>query len=299
LRDVEKKQSDNFRFWRALKKAMAPPPQRRSDRIAHEMPIHIYGTDVSGQAFEMDGKTCLLSRHGAAIVIKRRLNAEQVITVQRREAGKEADARIVGLVGQKSGAHVYGIAFLDATANLWDIEFPPLSESENAVGRSVLECRHCGSRELVYLDEFEAEVFEANRGIYRECKRCRDRTYWREAAGEASGEAEPTPPPPPPPRSLPIGEKRKFGRAKVKLTALIRRPPDIEEVIKTENVSRSGLCFRSRRGYDVGLSLEVCLPYTGGRANIFLPAKIVRSHELPGEYLLAEYGIEYVRTFGV
>lgn len=278
---------------------METPPKRRSDRIVHVMPIRVYGNDVSGEAFEEEGQTSVLSRHGAAILLKRSLSPEQFLALQRCDKPKETEARIVGLIEHTGETYLYGVAFLDNTADLWEIDFPAPSESDAAVGRILLECRHCASRELVYLDEFEAEVFEVNRTIFRDCKRCRDRTLWREPAG-ATGEAASEQKAPQEGKrvSIPADERRQHTRAKVKLTALIRHIPDIEEVVKTENVSRGGLCFRSRRNYYMGLRLDVCLPYTGGRANIFVPAKIVRVRALPGEYILTEYGLEYIKTFG-
>jgi hypothetical protein len=111
---------------------------------------------------------------------------------------------------------------------------------------------------------------------------------------ESPAEARQLPPPPgPSPRTE---DERQHVRARVKVTALIRHAGLGDEVIATENVSRSGLCFRSRKGYYVGSQIEVALPYSPGPANIFVPARIVRTQELPGEYLLAEYGAEYVKA---
>jgi hypothetical protein len=279
-------------------------PRRRSDRVSYESAIRVFGTDVGGTGFIEEGGTLVLSRHGAAIILKRKLCPHQVIII-RCETGKEADARVVGQIGRKPAGRVYGVAFLDATVNLWEIDFPPPSESEDAVGHVLLECGHCRSRELVCLDEFEVEVFEASRSISRACKHCQDTTHWKEAAPEPPKEVRPLqvespaearqlpPPPSPPPRTE---NERQHVRAKTRVKALIRHAGLGEEIIATENVSRGGLCFRSRKGYYVGSRIEVALPYSPGPANIFVPARIVRTQELPGEYLLAEYGAEYIKS---
>lgn len=279
-------------------------PRRRSDRVSYETAIRVFGTDVGGKSFIAEGRTLVLSRHGAAIVLKRKLSPQQVITIRRSEIPREADCRVVGQLGRKPEGYVYGVAFLEATANLWDIDFPPPGESEDAVGRVLLECGHCRSRELVLLDEFEVEVFEASRSISHACKRCADMTHWKEPALEAPREAQPSqveppaeakPLPPPPAPSPRTKDERKHGRAKTKVSALIRRPGLGDEVVATENISRGGLCFRSRKGYYVGSHIEVALPYSSGPANIFVPARIARTRELPGQYLLAEYGVEFIK----
>jgi len=232
-------------------------PRRRSDRVSYETAIRVFGTDVGGKGFIEEGRTVVLSHHGAAIILKRKLGPQQVIIIRSSETGKEADARVVGQIGRKPAGYVFGVAFLDATVNLWDIDFPSPSESEDAVGRVLVECGHCRSRELVCLNEFEVEVFEANRSISRACKRCQDTTHWRETTHEAPrdakpvqvespGEAKQLPPPPgPSPRTK---DEREHVRAKARITALIRHTGLGDEVIATENVSRSGLCFRSRKG---------------------------------------------------
>ena len=280
-------------------------PRRRSDRVSYETAIRVFGTDVGGTGFIEEGRTVVLSHDGAAIILKRKLCPQQVIIIRSSQTGKEADARVVGQIGRKPAGRLYGVAFLDATVNLWEIDFPPPSESEDAVGRVLLECGHCRSRELVCLDDFEVEVFEANRSISRACKRCQDTTHWKEAPPEAPKEvkqvevespAEARQLPPPPGPSPRTEDERQHVRARVKVTALIRHAGLGDEVIATENVSRSGLCFRSRKGYYVGSRIEVALPYSPGPANIFVPARIVRTQELPGEYLLAEYGAEYIKA---
>lgn len=155
---------------------------RRSDRIAAELAIQVMGTDGMGKGFMDETKTLILSRHGAKILLSCKLVPEQEITIRCLSTNKEADARVVGQIGEGAGAFHYGIEFLDPQVNVWDIDFPQLSESEKAVARVLLECHHCHSRELTYLDEFEAEVFEVNRCLSRPCQRCGDTSIWKLSA---------------------------------------------------------------------------------------------------------------------
>ncbi len=281
---------------------MVAQPPRQSDRVSIVIPIQVLGTDVDGATFTEEAQTLLLSRTGAAIVLKRKLAPQQEIIIRRRAPGTEADARVVGQMGGGSESYVYGVELLDPTVNLWGIEFPPLTESEKAVGRVLLECGGCQSREVVYLGELEAEVFEANRCISRPCKACRETTLWKEAQYEAArkrepvsdqpaAEAKPVPAPP-----LRTQNERKRVRVSGRMTACIRHAIFGEEVVATENVSRGGLCFKSRKSYPMGSSLEVALPYSLGPANIFIDARIVYARELPSEGL-NRYGVAYLKTF--
>jgi len=82
------------------------------------------------------------------------------------------------------------VAFAHEDTNLWDIEFPPLAESEQAASRVVMACMACKVREVAYLNELETEVFQASGVLQRPCVRCRQSTVWRESSG-----SEPVPEP--------------------------------------------------------------------------------------------------------
>lgn len=275
---------------------------RRTDRISLSVPIQVLGTEITGQDFVEEARTVSISRHGATIVLGRKLAPVQQVTLRRVGSAKEAIARVVGQIGGQPLGFIYGVALLDPAVNLWGIEFPPLTEAGEAVVRLVLECNACQSREVTYLDELEAEVFEANGCLSRSCKQCNEWTVWKQtfnepAAGQhvarlpvgAAGESSSTPAP----RAK---NKRKDVRVRLKeMTACIRQPGFEEETVRVENVSRGGLRFLSPKTYYEGSRIEVAVPYTPGAANIFVPARIVRSRELP-EKALREYGVAYLKS---
>ena len=124
---------------------------RRSDRISLELPITVAGTDAVGSVFVTDGKTILVSRQGAKILLARKLAPHQEINIRCLLTRTEADARVVGQIGQEGDSYFYGVAFLDPESNIWKIEFPPSTEGDDAVGRVVLECGGCHIRELITL----------------------------------------------------------------------------------------------------------------------------------------------------
>jgi len=272
---------------------------RRSDRIYLRLPIEVSGTDCNNFAFADRTETLVISAHGALILLKRALVPEQELTVRFPATRKEAGSRVVGQIGETPEGVCYGVEFLDPNANLWEIDFPPLSKSEDAVARVLLECERCRMREVVYLNEMEVEVFQVNRRLSRTCKRCGETSHWWEpvAMGAAEKakvadqlEAEAAAPPQPPPRAH---NERKYGRVELEIGACIRHAQFGDEVATPENLSRGGVCFKSRKLYTMGGVVQVAVPYSAVGANIFAPGKIVRRSgtDEEGVYL---YGVEYI-----
>ena len=258
---------------------------RRSDRITVELHITVSGTDAQGVDFVVQTHTAIVGRHGAKIVLSRTLVPDQELTVRCEGSGRESDVRVVGRIGEDEKGTYYGVEFLDPEINLWDIEFPPLVESEKAVERLLLECLHCKSRELTYLDEFEAEVFEANQILSRACKRCTDTTLWRRSAEAESAEplALPVAPASPAAAALRTQNERKETRVDLHVKASVRSSQFGEELVATENISRGGFGFKSPHAYTAGMMLQVSVPYSPGAANIFTPARVARVQDLPEE----------------
>ncbi len=248
---------------------------RRSDRVSVRVPIEVIGRDIKGQPFVELTRTLVISRYGACVPLAQRLAAKQELVIRRLGLKKKAEVRVVKQIGGQPPEYVYGVMLVDSSVNLWDIEFPPLAESEKAVARTLLECGYCQSGEVTYLDETEFKAFVANQSIARYCKACGASTPWKQASCEARSKPEL------PASSRPLTEdRRKEVRARVSLTACIRQPDLEEEVVVCENLSHGGLCFRSKNRYAEGSRIEVAVPYSLRAANIFVPAWIVHSKEL-------------------
>jgi hypothetical protein len=260
------------------------------------------GIEPNGSVFNEDARTLTLSRKGAAIALHRKFTPQQEITLRNRENGCEARARVVGQMGNEGNSLVYGISFLDPGIDLWGIEFPPLTGDEKPVARTLLECGNCRNREVVHLDEFEADVYQFNQHLARRCRYCGTDTVWKQA-GEGSPDdwrlpisslEEELPKRVPP--KLRIANERKHLRVGIQFLACIRYMGS-EEVVRTENVSRGGFAFKSRRPYYIGASVEVAVPYSVGAGNIFGSASIVNARELPQEGSTL-YGIQYQKSTG-
>jgi hypothetical protein len=285
--------------------ALPYPSRRRSDRVSLTLLLEASGTDAQGLEFKDPARTLIINRGGAVIILDKELSPEQQIHIQRKtasEAHRQSNVRVVNQFGRQRDGYLYGVEILDTAVDMWGVEFPAMAESTEAVARMLLECSYCHGREVVYLNELELRGFETNRGIARHCKTCRVPSIWTQAAhedekklkartarGQRTGESSDTAPA--------DGDQRERQRVRLhtRLTACIRQPGADDELAVCEDISPIGMCFRSKRRYDANVAIEVAVPYSPDAANIFLPARIVYSEELPKAGLF-RHGTEYRRV---
>ena len=262
---------------------------RRSDRVSIAVPIQVFGTEFTGEAFMEQTQTQLLSRHGAALVLSRKLVPQQQIVVRNMITRREAAAQIVGLIGGEPDAYIYGVSFLDPTLKLWDVNFLPLSAEDEASFRLVLQCQVCANLEQVLLKEFETDVFDANRDLTRDCRRCGEPTRWQVAAQEVlaerprNGNARRARASSPYANDPVSQNERKGPPEKLNISACVRQPGfDGQEIVEVEKVSPDGLSFLSARSYYSGSILDVAAPYKLEAANVFVRSRLIRIQDMPG-----------------
>jgi hypothetical protein len=259
------------------------------------MPIEVLGSDHTARDFYDNSRTLIVSRHGAKILLTRKLVPDQEITIRCLETGKEGVCRVVGHITEEAEGYTYGVSFLDAEVNPWGIEFPPSSEAEKALGRVVLECSRCHTRELAYLDGYELEVLQARQSLSRRCRRCNDASIWKKPFAQ---ELAPEGSPPPPVREE-DREKRSAPRTDLKVMACVRyldveQMEMVEEIVTTRNLSSNGLSFESRKQYAEAAKIEVAVPFTPGGGNIFIPSRIFYVQHPPDSEVTL-YGVAYIR----
>jgi hypothetical protein len=277
---------------------------RRSDRVSLTLLLETTGTDRHGHEFRTHARTLVISRGGAVIVLDRELQANQEIHIQRKapkEVHRQARARIVREIGRDRDGFLYGIEIIEATDDPWAVEFPDAPDAGEAFSRMLLECSYCGSREVVHVSELELRAFENNRGIARHCKTCRVPSIWIQAPNEdekklAKRKAR-KPHAEEPEMGIPADEKRERQRVRLqtRLTACVRQSGADDELALCEDISPLGLCFRSKRRYEPEELVDVAVPYSPEAANIFLPARIIYSEEIPKAGMF-RHGTEYRRV---
>ncbi len=292
---------------------MSATNTRSSDRVSLTFRLEAYGTDQSGQEFSEPARTQLVSRGGAELVLRRQLAVGQTLRLRlpasESDAStaaeiREAEARVVAQLGGHPEGYAYGVAIADPAAKLWDVTIPPLSAAHLAMARLLMECVHCRSRELAYLEERELREFDLHQLVARACGICKASTLWQPAAQESPARSA---------RASRNSAEHKFasprnnGRVRAIWQACIRVTPapgagatpagttpaaEPDEIVVCENVSPTGLCFRSRRAYPAGTALAVAVPYSREGANVFVPAEVIYHQALPA-IGLSRHGVAY------
>jgi hypothetical protein len=303
---------------------------RRSSRIPKELAILLTGSDMDGKGFSEMTKTVLLSRHGAGIISTYKLSAEQEIIIRYLDTNKEALVRVVGRIGSEGEIYTYGVALVDTSQiDFWGIDFAPVSEKDKQARRVLLECGSCKQRETVDHSDVESDVLIINEGIVRFCKQCGDSTLWKRApevpeeptvlvaagrdttiassAQTTTAASKHFAPPaqtastlttPQEPNTTPaasLDNRRKYARTKVNYKACVRRSGFADDVVTCEDMSKGGICFRSRKQYFVRSNIEVAVPYSPGGNAIFVPAEIAWVVEIT-KGKLYKCGVAYRRT---
>ena len=278
---------------------MASPSLRRTDRVSLTLLLEASGMNSRGEEFKSPARTLLINRGGAVIILDQELAPEQFVHLQRRaphESHRHGQVRVVGEFGRQKEGFLYGIEMPDPTMDLWGVEFPAIAESTEAVARMLLECSYCRSREVAHLNELELRAFETNRGIARHCKTCGVPSIWTQAPHEDEDKLAPRRRRASDPGAPANGEQRDRQRMRLKtrLTACIRQAGADDELAVCEDISPVGMCFRSKRRYAADAAIDVAVPYSPDAANIFLPARVVYSEEMPKAGLF-RHGTEYRR----
>jgi PilZ domain len=262
------------------------PKHRRSARIAIQIPVEVFGTEANGRSFRDLARTESVSEHGGCLLLKRVLVPQQELRLHRL-LGDEITVRVISEVKRTPDGILYGVSFQEGGFDFWGINFPA-SALKLALFRVLLECSQCTAREVMALNEKQLLALDDEQRLTRRCDRCGQETNWVRTeldAGPRPGNAASA-------VAKPRENRRKSLRARLKLTACIRKPGS-EEVVPIVDVSRGGLRFRSERIYASGNWVQVAVPFTRNTANIFVPAQVIwHDEEIGPEH---EYGLKYVK----
>lgn len=302
---------------------MLYPNSRRSGRISRQVPITLIGSDATGRVFTEETHTVVLSLHGAGIVSRNKLIAEQELTLRSLDSGRETEIRVVGEIGSEESLHTYGVAFHDEHLDFWKIEFPPAPEQQQDQELLVLECTGCHTPLTLENSEYEFDVCTIHGGLVRYCDQCAFATMWKLAPAGAETKAPSFLPSKPahlleaaevhnpvavmerPPgldgkrtetvleslsettTSLPA-DRRSHGRAKVNYSACVRSEAFGDDIVICIDMSRGGLAFKTKYTYLLSTVVSVAVPFSREYPEapaIFMAAKIVSLTLIPGTEL--------------
>jgi len=252
-------------------KPLAGAERRRSERIRLNVPIRVIGFDDGRGRFIEDTHTIVISETGSLIAMQHKVFPADVVRIINLENLEEADFRVVGpSIVTESEVFEWGIESADKTRNIWGIKFPPPLPEDQA--GALLECRACHRQEFWPATLLEVEILERTGMIALDCETCRKPTYWiyaemdRRPSAFALADAVA-----PPPRVVPIreqAERRKNKRVLLKLPLRVVNRSGQTEILRTENMSKTGLAVSLQMEMEVGEIVNVMCPYVEGGTNI-------------------------------
>lgn len=275
---------------------MAQANRRRTERLLLSIPIRVEGANPSGQKFSENTRTVIINRHGASIQLKHSVIPGAILHIFNLMANRGADFCVIGPTQPKSEeGGEWGVECKDEKGGIWGIDFPPVEGQEPSCS-ALLECRRCHTVTLTPLSLVENDVLSSSGLLTKECRTCGRSTPWgyneKQVAIPAPGQ-EPEPSIKEifePPR--PDSSRRMHQRVALRLPIRVRNYYGTEEIGKTENVSKGGLCFVSEKDYEIGEGLRVNCPYDPKGHNIEVRARVVRRKGMEGTARKI-YGVRY------
>ena len=234
----------------------------------------------------------MITQDGATIQLANKLGPDSEMIVRNLQTELEAMARVVGLIRENSAGHVYGVALMDSSVDLWRVPLLP----NNCARPTILECSRCHTVKSLPLTEIEMEIFKSKRAVTRHCGCSVASTIWKETTREETVERKVISP-----RGVGVGqpeassmkENRRDKRVAIKAVACIRYGGR-EEIAKCEDMSRRGFRFKSRKEYPAGTRIEAAVPYVHSNVNIFVPAQIAYHQELSA--VSHRHGVTYLNN---
>ncbi|MGD0921552.1 MAG: PilZ domain-containing protein [Terriglobia bacterium] len=261
--------------------------KRRSERVLLQIPIEVKGTDAEGKPFTERTHTVTINRHGARIALKTPVQAEGRITIVNQRSGRSCPFRVVGRTGKSlGGGPEWGVECLGPGVNFWGISFPEKvpapSEQEAVVG--LVECAVCRFRELAQLTLDEYRLIISQGSMQRDCPECGVVTGWafgfvedeaeESAPGQRRGDAQVA--------AARGAERRRAKRVTIKLPVRIRLQDGSEEVARTEDLSKTGVCFVSSLTLRPQERILLSVGYTPAGSEKEIPARVVWRREMEG-----------------
>lgn len=259
---------------------LARPEARRSARPLLKIPIQVEGQDAEGKPFSEITYTLTINRYGARIALKITLRPDAEIKITNLKTQQTCLFRVVARLDVPLGRGVeWGVECLAPRSDFWEVYFPdrkgriPLEQTIDVL----LECSVCHSREMAQLAvEKYRQVINESPEI-RSCARCGGETPWGLGLVEITRQemASPQINPLASELSAPGGaERRRENRYVVLLPVSIRDQTGKEEATKTENLSKTGVCFAADLEMEEGSTVLLTVGPAGGEQTQ-LPGRIV------------------------
>ena len=216
--------------------------------------------------FSEDTVTVEVNRDGALIKLNHKVVPKSDVRIINLESYKEADFHVVGPSRMEAGLIAeWGVEYIDKRHNIWGMDFPAIKSFDDQEG-ALLECRACHKQDVKMISQMEMDALDSTGILAFLCDHCKKLTYWNYA--DASRHPSELPPPdlvapPDAPKEEKGIEKRTAKRMGMKMAILVRNAKGVEEITKTEDVSKGGVGVALSMDLAVGDVVTIVCPYSG------------------------------------
>jgi hypothetical protein len=97
---------------------------RRSKRLALQVPVRVYGQVRVRGAFREEVRTLSISAHGSLVPLVTPVELGQVLVVMNRMTGEEQECRVAYVGPVAEGKSKVGLAFRHPAPHFWQVDFP-------------------------------------------------------------------------------------------------------------------------------------------------------------------------------
>lgn len=157
--------------------------ERRSPRLALQLPIRVFGIDFKGNDFVEDSLTVVVNLHGAKIKLNHLLIVDQEIRVLCYTSKQEAVFRVASWAGNSEHDFFFwGIECVTPERNVWGIKVPVLAPDDQTKVRVMVQCPECQTRELLHIEELTLHSLQDSEGLKRTCPLCKKTGFWKQVA---------------------------------------------------------------------------------------------------------------------
>ena len=242
---------------------------RPQQRVKASIPVRVRGMSTRQKFFDEASETRYVGKSSLITRIQNFVDLETELHVVNLNNNLGGTYRVtwINLEGQE-GWHDLGLELIESEGNIWGIAVPSGDEAPVApFPHAWLQCQRCHGGKLTPVPEAEDEFISDGFVISRPCDTCKATTPWGFTPAETPARADGG------------KELRGTGRAPLNMQVKVLRGSygsALEDLCETLNVSRTGACFLTRKGYKIGEQVKVILPYKEGDVAIPVPARVVR-----------------------
>ncbi|MFB3921615.1 MAG: PilZ domain-containing protein [Terriglobia bacterium] len=242
------------------------PPQR----VKAGIPVRVRGMSTRNKFFDEATETSYVGISSLITRIQNFVDLETELHIVNLNNNLSGTYRVMWFnVEGREGWHDLGLEQIEAEVNMWESVLAASEAGDAPLPHAWLQCQRCHGGKLTPVHEAEQEFIYDGFVISRPCDACKATTPWgftpAEESKPANGEGG--------------KEARGSGRAPLNMKIKVTRGSYgsmLEDLCETLNVSRTGACFLTRKGYKVGEQVKVIIPYKEGDVAIPVSARVVR-----------------------